>query len=116
MCGISQFKQLHIYKILKNKWEFIMNNINRINNNVDETKYLKILCEEKSDIILKTEFGIGRYKFVDFQELKGNLMLEFKLLKDSHYHDTKNIYNHIGGSCFLSIGQYLCSYIYCGQA
>ena len=86
MCVTSQFKQLQIYKIIKNKWEFIMKNINTINNKLDETKYLKILCEQKSDIILKTEFGIGRYKFVDFQEqeLRGNLNI-----------DTKNIYNHI---------------------
>ena len=116
MCVTSQFKQLQIYKIIKNKWEFIMKNINTINNKLDETKYLKILCDQKSDIILKTEFGIGRYKFVDFQELRGNLMLEFRLVKDSKYHDTKNIYNHIGASCFLSIGQYLCSYSYCGYA
>ena len=60
-----------------------MKNINTINNKLDETKYLKILCEQKSDIVLKTEFGIGRYKFVDFQELRGNLMLEFRLVKDS---------------------------------
>ena len=47
-----------------------MKNINRINNDkkMEETKYIKMLCNEKSDIILKTEFGIGRYKFVDFQE------------------------------------------------
>jgi hypothetical protein len=115
---MSQFKQLQIYKISKNKREFIMKNINRINNDkkMEETKYIKMLCNEKSDIILKTEFGVGRYKFVDFQELQGNLMLEFKLIKDSKYHDTKNIYNHIGACCFLSIGQYLCSYSYGGEA
>ena len=95
-----------------------MKNINKTHNykDTEKTKYIKILCDEKSDIVLKTEFGIGRYKFVDFQELKGNLMLEFKLLKDSKYHDTKNIYEHIGSCCFLSIEQYLCSYSYCGKA
>jgi len=85
-------------------------------NTNDQTKYLKILCKEKSDIVLKTEFGTGRYKFVEFKELRGNLMLEFKLLKDSKYNDTKNIYEHIGSCCFLSIEQYLCSYSYCGIA
>ncbi len=36
-----------------------MKNINTINNtlNNDETKYIKILCNEKADIILKTEFS-----------------------------------------------------------
>ena len=95
-----------------------MNNTNGVNKNSskEETKYLELLCNEKSDIILKTEFGTGRYKFVEFKELRGNLMLEFKLLKDSKYHDTKNIYEHIGGCCFLSIEQYLYSYSYCGNA
>ena len=61
-----------------------MKNINKTHNykDIEKTKYIKILCDEKSDIVLKTEFGIGRYKFVDFQELKGNLMLEFRLMKE----------------------------------
>ena len=79
----------------------------------EKTKYIKILCNEKSDIVLKTEFGTGRYKFVEFKELQGNMMLEFKLLKDSRFSDTRNIYNHIGGCCFLTVEQYLCSYSYC---
>tara|TARA_B110000263_G_C15176810_1_gene449631 strand:+ start:138 stop:401 length:264 start_codon:yes stop_codon:yes gene_type:complete len=87
-----------------------MKNIN------DKTKYLEMLCKEKSDIVLKTEFGTGRYKFVEFKELRGTLMLEFKLLKDSKYNDTKNINEHIGSCCFLSIEQYLCSYSYYGVA
>ena len=52
-----------------------------INNN--ETKYIKILCNEKPDIVLKTEFGTGRYQFVEFKMLSGDIMLQFKLLKDS---------------------------------
>ena len=88
-----------------------MNNTKGVNKNItkEETKYIELLCNEKADIILKTEFGTGRYKFVEFKELRGNLMLEFRLLKDSKYHDTKNIYEHIGGCCFLSIEQYLYS-------
>ena len=63
-----------------------MENINKANNdtNIEKTKYIKMLCNEKSDIVLKTEFGTGRYKFVEFQELQGNVMLQFKLLKDSN--------------------------------
>ena len=89
-----------------------------IKNNIlnEETKYLDILCQEKSDIVIRTEFGTGRYKFVEFKELQGNTMLEFKLLKDNKFNDTKNIYEHIGGCCFLSIEQYLYSYSYTGMA
>ena len=62
-----------------------MNNTKGVNKNIskEETKYIELLCNEKADIILKTEFGTGRYKFVEFKELRGNLMLEFRLLKDS---------------------------------
>ena len=49
-----------------------MNNTNGVNKNSskEETKYLELLCNEKSDIILKTEFGTGRYKFVNSKNYK----------------------------------------------
>ena len=53
---------------------------NNKNTKIDEREYIQILCNEKADIVLKTEFGTGRYKFVEFKELQGNVMLEFKLL------------------------------------
>ena len=86
--------------------EFVMKkNINTMN--LDDTKCIKMLCSENPNIVLRTEFGIGHYRFVDFKELKGDLVLEFKLLKDSHYRDTENINKHIGGLCLLTIGQFL---------
>ena len=46
-----------------------MNNTKGVNKNIskEETKYIELLCNEKADIILKTEFGTGRYKFVEFK-------------------------------------------------
>ena len=86
--------------------EFVMKkNINTMNS--DDTKCVKMLCSENPNIVLKTEFGIGHYRFVDFKELKGDLVLEFKLLEDSHYRDTENINKHIGKLCLLTIGQFL---------
>ena len=40
-----------------------MNNTKGVNKNIskEETKYIELLCNEKADIILKTEFGTGRY-------------------------------------------------------
>jgi len=92
------------------------NNITKHNIPNEDTKYLELLCNEKSDIVLRTEFGTGRYKFVEFKDLQGTTMLEFKLLKDTKFNDTKNIYDHIGGCCFLSVEQYLYSYSYRGMA
>ena len=86
---------------------------NEINlDNRENTRYLKLLCNEKSDVILKTEFGIGRYDFVEFREFQGELVLEFKLLDDTKYRDTHNIHKNIGNLCFLTIGQYLYAYTY----
>ena len=86
----------------------------QINNNssreTEEAKYLMMLCQERSDIVIKTEYGIGNYKFVKLNELQGNLVLEFQLLKDNKFKDISSIHNNIGNTCFLSIHQYL--YVY----
>ena len=73
----------------------------------DDAKYIIMLCKEKPDIIIKTDFGTGKYKFIKFNELQGHLVLEFELLEDNHFKDTGSIHSHIGNTCFLSISQYL---------
>ena len=83
---------------------------------IDEVKYLTMLCNEKSDLVIKTEFGIGHYKFLKFTELKGHLVLEFKLIDDNNFHDTNYIYQHIGNKCFLTSVQYLSVYSYLAEA
>ena len=90
-------------------------NINN-NNSFDDIKYISLLCEEKKDLILKTEYGIGRYQFKKFNELQGKLVLEFQLLEDNRYKDTSKINNNIGNKCFLTIQQYLTVYSYLAQA
>tara|TARA_B100000945_G_C20106039_1_gene468082 strand:- start:288 stop:590 length:303 start_codon:yes stop_codon:yes gene_type:complete len=91
------------------------NNANTITH-IDEVKYLTMLCNEKSDLVIKTEFGIGHYKFLKFTELKGHLVLEFKLIDDTKFHDTASIYQHIGNKCFLTSVQYLSVYSYLAEA
>ena len=76
----------------------------------DDAKYIMMLCKEKPDIVIKTDFGVGKYKFIKFNELQGHLVLEFELLEDNHFKDTKSINSNIGDTCFLSISQYL--YVY----
>ena len=47
-----------------------MKNININNNkpnNNEDMKYISMLCKEKTDLVLKTEFGTGHYRFVDFK-------------------------------------------------
>jgi hypothetical protein len=76
----------------------------------EDAKYLMMLCNENPDIVIKTDFGIGKYKFVKFNELQGSLVLQFELLEDNKFKDTGNINSNIGNTCFLSISQYL--YVY----
>ena len=86
---------------------------NQIKNTIikdDDEQYLMLLCKERPDIIIRTEFGIGKYKFIKFNELQGNLVLEFQLLEDNKFKDTSSINSNIGNTCFLSIPQYL--YVY----
>ena len=54
----------------------------------------------------ETEYGIGLYKFIKFNELKGDLVLEFNLLEDNRFKDAGKIYEKIGKTCFLSVHQY----------
>ena len=82
-------------------------------NDTENAKYLMMLCNDKPSIIIKTEYGIGLYKFIKFNELKGDLVLEFNLLEDNRFKDAGKIYEKIGKTCFLSVQQYL--YI-CGTA
>ena len=95
-----------------------MNEIKNIDlsNNFEEIKYISMLCKEKSDLILKTEFGTGRYRFTKFNTLQGKLVLEFNLQDDSRYKDTVLINKNIGNTCFLTIQQYLSVYSYSAQA
>ena len=91
-----------------------MKTSNNIENNkisyTDDAKYIIMLCNEKPNIIIKTDFGIGKYKFIKFNELQGHFVLEFELLDDNHFKDTGSIHSNIGNTCFLSISQYL--YVY----
>tara|TARA_B110000438_G_scaffold282464_1_gene309542 strand:+ start:590 stop:892 length:303 start_codon:yes stop_codon:yes gene_type:complete len=79
----------------------------------DNAKYVMMLCNDNPSIALKTEYGIGLYKFMKFNEIKGTLVLEFNLLKNSKFKDTGQIYDKMGKTCFLSVEQYL--YV-CGSA
>jgi len=85
-------------------------------NNIDEVKYLSLLCNERSDLIIRTEYGIGHYNFFQFTQLKGRLVLEFKLIDDNKYRDTNSIYQHIGEKCFLTAQQYITVYSYLAEA
>tara|TARA_S200000501_G_scaffold134380_1_gene127176 strand:+ start:442 stop:765 length:324 start_codon:yes stop_codon:yes gene_type:complete len=102
-----------------------MKHINKSNNNIsnnttlsniEDAKYLMLLCKERSDLVIKTEYGVGHYRFFKFNQIKGNFVMEFQLLEDNTFRDTDNIYKNIGQKCFLTTEQYISVYSYLGQA
>ena len=101
--------------INKNEKTIINQNIENTEN-IENIQCITMLCKEKSDLILKTEFGIGRYKFSKFNELQGKLVLEFQLLDDNRYKDTSAIYKNIGNICYLTIQQFLSVHSYLAKA
>lgn len=84
--------------------------------NIEDVKFLTLLCKERSDLLIKTEFGLGHYNFLKFSELNGKLVLEFNLINDKKYNDTSSIFTHIGKTCFLTTEQYLSVYSYIAEA
>tara|TARA_Y100001936_G_C15916925_1_gene581762 strand:+ start:140 stop:469 length:330 start_codon:yes stop_codon:yes gene_type:complete len=105
-------KMKHINKISNN----INNNKNATLSNIEDAKYLMLLCKERSDLVIKTEFGIGHYRFFKFNQIQGNFVMEFQLLDDKSFNDTDNIHNNIGQKCFLTTEQYISVYSYLGKA
>ena len=87
-----------------------------LNDHVEDVQYLTLLCNEKSDLVIKTEYGVGHYKFLKFTQLKGDFVLEFNLIDDQKYRDTPTICNHIGKTCYLTAQQYLTVYSYLAEA
>ena len=102
----------HINKVSNN----INNNKNATLSNMEDAKYLMLLCKERSDLVIKTEFGIGHYRFFKFNQIQGNFVMEFQLIDDNTYNDTDNINKNIGQKCFLTTEQYISVYSYLGQA
>ena len=77
-----------------------MKHINKTNNNIsnnttlsniEDAKYLMLLCKERSDLVIKTEYGVGHYRFFKFNQIKGNFVMEFQLLDDNSFKDTDSI-------------------------
>ena len=85
---------------------------NKILNQVNSTGYLSQICNQNPYIILKTQCGTGKYSFQNISYRNEELVLEFKLIEDDKYDDTKSIAYNIGDMCFLTASQYLYAFEY----
>ena len=81
------------------------------NNNVsskDDSVFFKKLCNETPYLVINTPCGVGKYKFNKIgYDNKDKMVLEYILVNDNKYNDSKTILHKIGKFYYLSATQLL---------
>ena len=72
--------------------------------------YLYLVCRQYPLLVISTECGVGKYHFNCIGYKKSEMMLEFKLVKDSEYEASKDIAEKIGEKYYLTVIQFLKAY------
>ena len=90
----------------------MINNMNKIIEEIEGTECITEMCKQKPHLVLRTQCGIGKYVFNSFCYRNNQFVLEFKLVKDSNYEDSDKISYNIGEVCYLTANQYLYAYEY----
>jgi hypothetical protein len=75
----------------------------------DDSKiFFKNLCNDSPFLVINTACGVGKYKFNKIgYDNKDKMILEYKLIDDSKYKDSKNILHNLGKFYYLSATQLL---------
>ena len=79
-------------------------------NEMKSADYLYMVCRDHPVIVISTESGIGRYHFNSIGFRKNTMLIEFNLIMDNNYSDSKVIQNNIGGKYYLTVNQFLNAY------
>ena len=97
-----------------------MQNQLNINNEIDNNhkiltelknaEYLGEVCKLLPTLLIKTQFGVGKYQFNKLAYKDDYLVLLFKLSKDNKQIIHDKIEYHIGDQFMISAGQYLYAY------
>ena len=70
--------------------------------------FFKNLCNDSPFLVINTECGVGKYKFNKIgYDNNDKMILEYKLIDDSKYKDSKNILHNLGEFYYLSATQVL---------
>ena len=96
------------------KQQNLKNNINDSDllNDLNNSKYLDEVCKLLPTLLIKTQFGIGRYQFNKLAYQDDDLVLLFKLSKDNKKLIHDEIEYHFGDQFIISASQYLYAYEY----
>ncbi len=81
--------------------------MNNIEQRLKNLEYLNEVCVHSPSLLIDTKCGVARYKFNKIGYQDEQLIIEFKLLVDSHNRDVTNILYSIGNKCYLTVDQFL---------
>ena len=79
-------------------------------NKIRTSDYLYEVCKEYPVMVINTECGTGRYHFNCIGYRANQILIEYSLMLDKHYKDTKQISSNIGNKYYLTINQLLIAY------
>ena len=79
---------------------------------VDLEQYFRDICKISPTIVLNTQCGTGKYKFMNITYRHNKMVLEFHLLEDANFEDSYKIYDKIGNKCYLTANQFLFAFEY----
>ena len=80
----------------------IVGSINKSNS------FFKSLCNDSPFLVINTPCGVGKYKFNKIgHDNNDKMVLEYRLIQDGKYTNSKNILHNLGKFYYLSATQLL---------
>ena len=78
----------------------------------NDIQYFTDLCKQLPLLIIKTQCGLGKYKFKSIGVDKSKLLIKYQLITDQGYQDSDKISHYLGNFCYFNAEQFLyaCKY------
>ena len=80
------------------------------NNNQSSVNYLYKVCKDHPLLVISTDHGVGKYHFNCIGYKNSKILLEFSLIIDYDFKDSKAISSGLGDKYYLTINQFLLAY------
>ena len=79
-----------------------------VRSNSKSNSFFKSLCNDSPFLVINTPCGVGKYKFNKIgYDNNDKMVLEYRLVQDGKYTDSKNILHNLGKFYYLSATQLL---------
>ena len=102
-----QFFKINFYRVFG---IFERRNMKYYKQDIQSADYLYMVCREYPLLVISTESGIGKYHFSCIGYKHNEMLMEFDLIIDSDFIDSKVISEKIGSKYYLTVNQFLNAY------